>query len=100
MTPDEVGDFLATLPGCKRKGCAGVPAWYVDDRIVARLVASDELMIRCAFERREQLVEQDPETFGIPPAYEAHMKVQAMLAGDAAAIRSALRSAWEMQRKA
>lgn len=99
MTPGEVADFLATLPGCKQKGTRSVPAWYVDDRIVARLVASDELMIRCAFDRREQLVRDDPATFGIPPAYDAHMKVQAMLTGDADAIRSALREAWQLQRK-
>jgi len=98
MTPDEVADFLATLPGCKRKGTREVPAWYVDNRIVARLVASDELMIRCAFDVRDRLVTEHPDTFGIPPAYEAHMKVQAMLYGDADAIRSALREAWELQR--
>lgn len=99
MTPDEVAEFLATLPGCKKKGTAAVPAWYVDDRIVARLVASDELMIRCAFDVRERLVVDDPDTFGIPPSYDAHMKVQAMLYGDASAIQDALREAWELQRK-
>lgn len=98
MTPDEVADFLATLPGCKRKGTAQVPAWYVADRIIARLVAADELMIRCAFDLRERLVTEHPDTFGIPPRYEAHLKVQAMLDGDAGAIQHALRAAWELQR--
>lgn len=98
MTPAEVADFLDTLPGCKRKGTRAVPAWYVDNRIVARLVATDELMIRCAFDLRERLVTEHADTFGIPPAYEAHLKVQAMLYGDAGAIRSALREAWELQR--
>lgn len=96
MTPDDVADFLATLPGCKQRGTR---AWYVDGRVVARLVAADELMIRCDFAAREQLVREDPETFGVPPAYEAHMKVQAMLAGDADRIKAALRAAWELQRK-
>jgi hypothetical protein len=98
MTPDDVVAFLATLPGCKQKGTAAVPAWYVDNRIVARLVAPDELMIRCTFAARDRLERDRPDTFGVPPAYEAHMKVQAMLAGDARAIRDALREAWELQR--
>ena len=99
MTPAEVGEFLATLPGCKQKGTQAVPAWYVDNRIVARLVATDELMIRCAFDVRERLVTEHPGTFGIPPPYEAHMKVQAMLYGDSGAIQSALQQAWELQQK-
>ncbi|GGB39552.1 hypothetical protein GCM10011492_32940 [Flexivirga endophytica] len=98
MTPDEVAEFLVTLPGCKRKGTSAVPAWYVDNRIVARLIASDELMIRCAFDVRERLVTDHPDTFGVPPSYDAHMKVQAMLYGDSGAIQHALRQAWEMQR--
>jgi len=98
MTPDEVAEFLATLPGCKLKGTRARPGWYVAGRVVARLVAADELMIRCDFAERERLVRDAPETFGVPPAYEAHMKVQAMLAGDAGRIRSALRGAWELQR--
>lgn len=99
MTPKEVAEFLATLPGCKRKGTAAVPAWYVDNRIVARLVAPDELMIRCAFDVRDRLVTEHPDTFGIPPRYEAHLKVQAMLCGESGAIQAALRGAWELQRK-
>lgn len=99
MTPDEVADFLATLPGCKRKGTTAVPAWYVDNRIVARLVADNELIIRCAFDARDRLVAEYPDTFGIPPAYEAHLKVQAMLDGSTGAIQTALREAWELQRK-
>lgn len=99
MTPDEVTAYLSTLPGCKQKGTRAVPAWYVGNRIVARLVAADELMIRCDFDPRERLVREVPGTFGVPPSYEAHMKVQAMLSGDADAIRSALREAWELQRR-
>lgn len=98
MTPDEVAEYLTALPGCKRKGTRDVPAWYVDDRIVARLVAGDELMIRCAWDARDELAQRHPDTFGVPPRYAGHQKVQAMLTGDDDAIRSALRQAWELQR--
>lgn len=98
ITPADVAEFLATLPGCKQKGTRTTPAWYVNNRIVARLVAPDELMIRCRFDDREQLVREHPETFGVPPRYEKHWKVQALLKGDGDAIRAALTRAWELQR--
>ncbi|MBU2694205.1 hypothetical protein [Pimelobacter sp. 30-1] len=99
MTPEEVDDFARSLPGCRRKGTPAHPAWYVDDRLVARLVAADELVVRADPVAREHLVAAHPGTFGVPPRYEGHRKVQAMLSGDAAAIRGALRAAWELQRR-
>ena len=99
VTPDEVDEFARSLPGCKRKGTAVRPAWYVDNRLVARLVDPGELLVRAGFADRERLLAAHPATFGVPPRYEKHMKVQAMLSGDAAAIRDAIRSAWELQRR-
>ncbi len=99
MTPDEVDAFARSLPGCKRKGTAARPAWYVDSRLVARLVDPGELVVRASFAGREQLVADHPETFGVPPRYEKHYKVQALLNGDATAICAAIRAAWELQRR-
>jgi hypothetical protein len=70
VTPDEVDEFARSLPGCKRKGTAVRPAWYVDNRLVARLVDPGE-----------------------------HMKVQVLLDGDTNAIREAIQLAWQMQRR-
>jgi hypothetical protein len=99
VTPDEVDAFARSLPGCKRKGTAEHPAWYVDDRLVARLVDPGELVVRAGFADRERLVAEHPGTFGVPPRYERHLKVQALLSGDAAAIRAAVRAAWQLQRR-
>ncbi|QSR28199.1 hypothetical protein CFH99_21485 [Nocardioides aromaticivorans] len=99
MTPEEVDAFARSLPGCKRKGTVEHPAWYVDDRLVARLVDPGELVVRAGFEERERMVAEHPETFGVPPRYERHLKVQALLSGDAAALRAAIRGAWELQRR-
>ena len=99
MTPDEVHEYATSLPSCKRRGTEARPGWYVDDRLVARLVDPGELLVRASFETRERLVADHPETFGVPPRYEKHMKVQALLSGDATAICDAIRSAWELQRR-
>jgi hypothetical protein len=99
MTPEEVDDYARSLPGCKRKGTEVHPAWYVDDRLVARLVDPGELLVRAGFADRERLLAANPSTFGVPPRYEKHMKVQVLLDGDANAIREAIRLAWQMQRR-
>lgn len=99
MTPEEVDEFARSLPGCKRKGTPSHPAWYVDDRLVARMVDPGELVVRSGLAERERLVADHPGTFGVPPRYERHRKVQALLSGDAAAIRRAIRAAWELQRR-
>jgi hypothetical protein len=67
--------------------------------LVARLVDPGELLVRAGFADRERLVAAHPETLGVPPRYENHRKVQALLDGDASAICEAIRLAWEMQRR-
>ncbi|KQY64100.1 MULTISPECIES: hypothetical protein [unclassified Nocardioides] len=100
MDADDVAEFVESLPRCRRKGTAARPAWYVDNRLVARLEDRTTLTIRCAPALREELTAAHPETFGVPPAMEAHHKVQASLAhGNDEALRRALEAAHRMQRK-
>ena len=98
VTLDEIDEFTTTLPGCKRTGHPGRVAWYVDARLVVRQDAPGTVLVRVTFEDRERLLEAHPETFGVPPRFEAHMKVQADLDGDAAAIKEAIRLAWTTQK--
>ena len=98
MTLDEIDAFATSLRGCKRKGHLGRVAWYVRDRLVVRQDEPGTVLVRVGFDDRERLLAAYPETFGVPPRWEAHMKVQADLNGDAGAIREAIRLAWAMQR--
>ncbi len=78
----------------------GRPAWYVDDRLVARLEDPTTLTIRATFAGRERLLADHPETFGVPPAMEKHFKVQAVLDhGNDDAIRAAITAAYDLQRR-
>lgn len=96
---DEVDAFATSLQGVCRKGHPGRVAWYVDDRLVVREDLPGTLLVRVPMTEREDLLERHPETFGVPPRWEAHHKLQAELAGDADAIREAIRRAWTMQRR-
>jgi len=99
MTLDEVDDYATSLAGCTRKGHPGRVAWYVDGRLVVRQDEPGTLLVRVDLGDREQLLEAHPTTFGVPPRWEAHRKVQAQLDGDAGAIREAIRLAWASQRR-
>lgn len=69
------------------------------NRLVARQVDADTLLIRTGFDEREVLLAQHPGTFSMRPELEAHMKVLADVAGgDLAGIHAALEAAWELQR--
>ena len=99
MDLDDIDTFTATLAGCKRKGHPGRVAWYVDDRLVVRQDEPGTVLVRVGFEDRERLLDEHPDTFGVPPRWERHHKVQADLDGDPDAIREAIRLAWSMQRR-
>jgi hypothetical protein len=100
MNLDDVAAFAATLPGCKKKGTEARPAWYVDDRLVARAEDPTTLVIRAGFSARERWVNDYPDTFGVPPRMERHLKVQVVLDhGNDEAVREAIRAAWELQRR-
>lgn len=99
VTLDDIDQFATSLDGCKRKGHSGRVAWYVDDRLVVRQDEPGTVLVRVGFEDRERLLAAHPDTFGVPPRWEAHRKVQAELDGDADAIREAIRLAWRAQRR-
>jgi hypothetical protein len=100
VTLDEVGRYVESLAGIKRKGTEAHPAWYVHDRLVVRLHDPDTIVIRVPLSERESLLDRYPETFGVPPRMEAHHKVEAYLDhADSTAVRTAIRLAWAMQRR-
>jgi hypothetical protein len=94
---DEVDEFASSLAGVRRTGHPGQRKWLLEGRLVAREDMAGSLIIRVDFAERERLLERHPETFGVPPRCEKHMKVQADLDGDAAAIKDAIRLAWRLQ---
>ncbi|GAB3885450.1 hypothetical protein [Terrabacter terrigena] len=99
MTLDEVEAYLLTLEGVRARRVDGRRAWYVGGLLVARADAPGTLLVRLGGAERERLVTARPDTFGVPPRWEAHAKVQADLSGDAATLRDALHRAWDSQRR-
>lgn len=100
MTMEDVARYVESLPGVRRKGTELRPAWYVQDRLVARLQDPGTLVIRVPLGDRDSLLAADPEGFGIPPRMEAHHKVEAYLdRAQPSAVRRAIDLAWRMQHR-
>ena len=98
--PAEIEAVLAGLDGCRRRRSGRRTGWYVSGLLVARPDTPGTMLIRITRAEREPLVTAQPETFGVPPRWEAHDKVQAQLDGDRASIDAAIRMAWDRQRRA
>lgn len=100
MDLEDVDSFLTGLDGVRRRRVDARTAWYVDGLLVARTDAPGTLLVRVARSERVPLLAAHPGSFGVPPRWEAHDKIQADLDGDTEALRRALRLAWERQRRA
>ena len=99
MRIEDVRDLLAAHDDVRLKGTADRPGWYVDDRLVARQLDADSVLVRADFDARERLVDDYPGTFSVPPSMEAHRKVVVELdRADPGGVRRALAEAVELQR--
>ncbi|MDA8310563.1 MAG: hypothetical protein M0Z46_08120 [Actinomycetota bacterium] len=100
MTVDDVAELAATLDGVRRTVIDGLTEWRYRGRVVARQLDDRHVVIRCAFDLRDQLLAAFPGTFSVPARFRKHMMVVADLsAGDPGAIEDALEAAWLLQRR-
>ena len=99
MTIEDVRNLLAEYDDVREKGTSDRPGWYVRDRLVARQLDGDSVLVRADFDAREMLLDDHPETFSVPPSMEAHQKVVVELdRADVQGVRRALAEAVELQR--
>lgn len=97
MDLQQIDDFVRGLEGCTQRRAGNYVGWYVNGLLVVRPDAPGTILIRTDRAQREALLERSPHTFGVPPRWEAHDKLQANLDGDPAAIKDAIRQAWRRQ---
>jgi len=88
------------LDGVRESTVKGRRRWSLGGRLVARQLDDQSVVIRTGFAERDLLLVAHPTTFFVPPPFEAHMMVVARLPdADAAAVRLAIRAAWDWQRR-
>lgn len=100
VTIERVGELALSLPRVKQKACGDLIGWWVDNRLLARQLDADTVVIRADFEPRERLLADFPQTFVMHPRFEAHQMVVAELpAADETGVTRALHEAWSLQHK-
>ena len=97
---ERLGRHALSLDGVRERG-GRRRGWYLDGRLVARQEDDESVVVRCAFEAREALLFEHPQTFSVPPRLESHQKVLVdLVRGDTASAMAAVTAAWELQRSA
>jgi hypothetical protein len=67
---------------------------------VVRRLDPTSVVIRSGFAARERLLEDHPDTFGVPPRFESHLlRVVALPHADPAAVARAISEAVALQRR-
>lgn len=98
---ERLGRHALSLDGVRERGAGRRRGWYCDGRLVARVEDDQSVVVRCAFDTREDLLAGHPETFSVPPRLESHQKVLVdLLRGDTDSALAAVTAAWELQRSA
>jgi hypothetical protein len=98
---EAVSTAALALERVRESSVKGKLRWSLGGRLVARQLDESSIVIRTGFVERELLLAKHPTTFFVPPKFDAHMMVVARLPdADTAAVKAALRAAWELQRSA
>lgn len=98
---EELAAHARGLDGVRERQVGGRRGWYVGGRLVARQEDGESVVVRCDFVERERLLDDNPETFSVPPRLESHQKVMVdLVRGDSRAALAAVTAAWVLQRRA
>ncbi|MBU1324944.1 MAG: MmcQ/YjbR family DNA-binding protein [Alphaproteobacteria bacterium] len=97
MTADEIDALVMALPGAERSTAYGEPCWRIAGKFFARLRAEDASLALDVGdrERRDMLVEMEPEVFHLTDHYRAWSYVLIRIAGvDRAWLETELKARW------
>ena len=98
---EHLARHAVSLDGVRERVTGGRRGWYWNGRLVARQQDDESVVVRCAFDERERLLLDHPETFSVPPRLESHQKVLVdLLRGQEDVALAAVTAAWVLQRDA
>lgn len=97
-TPKTVRRIALALPKTAERSCYGTPGFYVGKKIFARLLEDgDSVVVKIDYDRREVLMQADPQTFFITDHYRNYpMMIVRLSAVGAADLRELLAGAWQI----
>lgn len=98
MDFNEFDTLVCDLDGVRRREVEGLVQWRLHDRLIARQLDADSVVIRSEFATRDALLAEYPDSFSVPTRFAKHMMIVADLASaDPAALEDAVVAAWHLQ---
>ena len=68
-TVDDVRRLALALPDTEERPSYGTPGFRVKDKLFARVLDADSIVVAVDLEWRDSLVESDPDVFSVTPHY-------------------------------
>ena len=73
VTLEDVRAILLSLPGVEEEPCYGTPGYRLKKKFLGRIKEDGEsLAVKVGFDRRDMLLEMDPETFFVTDHYRGY----------------------------
>ena len=93
-----VRKIALSLPHAEERPSYGTPGFFVRKKIFARLLPDDDLVVlKIDLDRRDVLMESDPQTYFITDHYRNYpMLIVRLSAVDPNDLRELLKSAWQI----
>jgi hypothetical protein len=97
LTEEDVRELALALPSVEERPSYGTPGFRVSDKLFARMLDAESLVIKVEFDHREALLQAHPETFAVTPHYQDYpMVIVRLRAVDRELLRALLKEAWRM----
>lgn len=95
LTQEEVRELVLALPAVEERPSYGTPGFRVSDKLFARVLDEESLVIKVEFDHREALLQAHPDIFLVTPHYQDYPMVIVRLgAVDRELMRALLKEAW------
>ncbi|RKG55357.1 hypothetical protein D7X30_26315 [Corallococcus sp. AB011P] len=70
LTVDDVREMALALPSTEERPSYGTPGFRVSDKLFARVLDDDSIVIQVDFDHREALLDSKPDMFKVTPHYQ------------------------------
>ncbi|MBN8232640.1 MmcQ/YjbR family DNA-binding protein [Corallococcus macrosporus] len=70
LTVDDVREMALALPSTEERPSYGTPGFRVSNKLFARVLDDDSIVIKVDFEHREALLDSKPDMFEVTPHYQ------------------------------
>lgn len=70
LTVDDVREMALALPSTEERPSYGTPGFRVSDKLFARVLDDDSIVIKVDFDHREALLDSKPDMFEVTPHYQ------------------------------